>query len=151
MARIKNSVWRLSQNNIYQRVQTIIQREDDHDLWVSNADLRVEMQYARELPDSIPAYATVCRWCQEANHDAAHCLTFTQCPYCQKFGHRGDHCYHPHRNCYLECLVPREHRRYSHPCRLRPMPDEDEVDATFRRRVRRDDRLQRRAERRAGP
>ncbi|KAH8976538.1 hypothetical protein EDB86DRAFT_3095860 [Lactarius hatsudake] len=121
-----NSVWRMSQNNIYQRVQTVIQREDDHDLWVSNADLRVEMQYARELPDSIPAYAT-------------------------KFGHRGEHCYHPHRNCHLECLVPRDHRRYSHPCRLRPVPDEDEIDETFRRRVRRDDRLRRRAERRTGP
>ncbi|KAH9008565.1 hypothetical protein EDB84DRAFT_1571944 [Lactarius hengduanensis] len=52
MTRIKDSVWRLSQNNVYNRVQTIIQREDDHTLWVSNADLRVQMQAAQELPAS---------------------------------------------------------------------------------------------------
>ncbi|KAH8976784.1 hypothetical protein EDB86DRAFT_3094497 [Lactarius hatsudake] len=67
----------MSQNNIYQRVQTVIQREDDHDLWVSNADLCVEMQYARELPDSIPAYATVCRCVPTARSSAIEANTVT--------------------------------------------------------------------------
>ncbi|KAH9031303.1 hypothetical protein EDB84DRAFT_1438927 [Lactarius hengduanensis] len=153
MTRIKDSVWRLSQNNVYNRVQTIIQREDDHTLWVSNADLRVQMQAAQELPASaVTVYGDggTCQWCQTTAHASTHCLTFTQCQFCLKFGHRDEDCYRPHQNCRLDCLVPRGHIGYSRPCRLRPLPEETSVDEDFRRTRRRNDRIQRRADRRAG-
>ncbi|KAH9175836.1 hypothetical protein EDB89DRAFT_2066428 [Lactarius sanguifluus] len=150
MAQIHGSVYRLSQNNVYQRVQTVLQREDDPILWLANSKLRAEMQYARELPESAPQYNNVCRWCQGPNHDATHCLTFTQCPFCQKFGHHGDNCFRPHANCRQDCLVPRGHRGYSRPCRMRPVPDETISDEEFRRERRREERLQRRTDRRAG-
>ncbi|KAH9007552.1 hypothetical protein EDB84DRAFT_1447448 [Lactarius hengduanensis] len=153
MTRIKDSVWRLSQNNVYNRVQTIIQREDDHTLWVSNADLRVQMQAAQELPASaVTVYGDggTCQWCQTTAHASTHCLTFTQCQFCLKFGHRDEDCYRPHQNCRLDCLVPRGHIGYSRPCRLRPLPEETSVDEDFRRTRRRNDRIQQRADRRAG-
>ncbi|KAH9165074.1 hypothetical protein EDB89DRAFT_1911702 [Lactarius sanguifluus] len=43
MAQIHGSVYRLSQNNVYQRVQTVLQREDDPILWLANSELRAEM------------------------------------------------------------------------------------------------------------
>ncbi|KAH9180831.1 hypothetical protein EDB89DRAFT_2224532 [Lactarius sanguifluus] len=61
MAQIHGSVYRLSQNNVYQRVQTVLQREDDPILWLANSELRAEMQYTRELPESAPQYNNVCR------------------------------------------------------------------------------------------
>ncbi|KAH9171699.1 hypothetical protein EDB89DRAFT_2070470 [Lactarius sanguifluus] len=61
MAQIHGSVYTLSQNNVYQRVQTVLQREDDPVLWLANSELRAEMQYAQELPESAPQYNNICR------------------------------------------------------------------------------------------
>ncbi|KAH8999911.1 hypothetical protein EDB86DRAFT_3075600 [Lactarius hatsudake] len=54
MARIKNSVWRMSQNNIYQRVQTVIQREDDHDLWIRSPPTPPFVAGAKKLTTTPP-------------------------------------------------------------------------------------------------
>ncbi len=47
-ADIKNSVWQLSQGDVYQRVQRVLNREGDHALWVSNRELRRQMTYASQ-------------------------------------------------------------------------------------------------------
>ncbi|KAH9052358.1 hypothetical protein EDB87DRAFT_1722967 [Lactarius vividus] len=60
MTEIKTSVKRLSQHDVYRRIQQIIQREDDHTLWASNADLRAEMQLALEHPDSALHRVNMC-------------------------------------------------------------------------------------------
>ncbi len=36
---IKKSVWRLSQGNVYHRVQNVLNCEGDHALWISNCKL----------------------------------------------------------------------------------------------------------------
>ncbi|KAH9161651.1 hypothetical protein EDB89DRAFT_2080455 [Lactarius sanguifluus] len=75
MAQIHGSVYRLSQNNVYQRIQTVLQREDDPILWLANSELRAEMQYARELPESAPQYNNVCRCAHSVRSSATTEIT----------------------------------------------------------------------------
>ncbi len=140
---IKKSVWRLSQGNVYRRVQNVLNREGDHALWVSNRELRSQMHRASQTPENADV---LCKWCQTATHDTLNCWLFLRCYYCGKYGHEGVACYNPHQGCDSDCHVPSSHPKYQRPCPARPAPSETSSDGERRRYRRREERLRRREE-----
>jgi hypothetical protein len=149
MLDVKESVTRLLQAHAYDRLQKVLDREEDGVLWVANPELCTQLSEAYSAPDSI--ITTVCTWCQLTTHRVQDCSVFTQCKYCDNYGHFSDACHYPHRRCQTECRVSNTHPKYNKPCRTRPYAPPSDTSNERRRRVAtREERVERRRIRRLG-
>ena len=148
MEDIKHSVWRLSQGKAYERIMNVLDREEDPIMWISNQELKKQMQ--RESEEPTPPNRYICKWCQISSHATRECTLFLQCFYCRKYGHDAPKCFHPHRRCHQECIVEPNHPKYNDTCRTRIYSSDSSNSRSRRRETRRQARIQRRANRRVG-
>ena len=138
----KESVYRLSQANVYQCIEDHLDRIEDPIFWLGNSELREQLGQIRDMPETfIPLY---CVWCHSESHDPKDCAVFFQCFYCKRFGHQTHQCYTPHRACRETCIVSPTHIKYHHKCRARPYVEEAPEDRLTRQEERRSRRVERR-------